>query len=242
VVQKTTTKEAGAMSIVVAVPQVTGRSTGTGTAAATALAGGMTAIALALLGPSAVMPAPRTVAMRRWRETGTVTASGSSRRWQGAALDGPACLVVVGDDPAIFDAGRARLLDLGAKWAPKGGYSEIAALSAYPGVMLPVSADTVLLADLVDGGSASGPLLVNVRHGTFWSARRPEAGRLRGGPCARGRPRPGRVARCRRRERVDPARLVLPCARQRSSGVRAARPKLADHDRRNRTRVVASRA
>ncbi|MDT5025033.1 MAG: hypothetical protein QOE61_1459 [Micromonosporaceae bacterium] len=154
------------MSIVVAVPQVTGRSTGTGTAAATALAGGMTAIALALLGPSAVMPAPRTVAMRRWRETGTVTTSGSSRRWQGAALDGPACLVVVGDAPAIFDAGRARLLDLGAKWAPKGGHSEIAALSAYPGVMLPVSADTVLLADLVNGGSASGPLLVNVRHGT----------------------------------------------------------------------------
>ena len=77
----------------------------------------------------------------------------------------PVWIIVVGDDPGLLDVGRARLNELAEKWTPQGQRSEIARLNAYPGVMLPMSADTMLLADVLTSGPGPERLLVDARHG-----------------------------------------------------------------------------
>jgi hypothetical protein len=77
----------------------------------------------------------------------------------------PVWILVVGDDPGLLDVGRARLKELAEKWAPQGQRSEIARLNAYPGVMLPVSADTMFLAEVLTSGPGQERRLVEARHG-----------------------------------------------------------------------------
>jgi hypothetical protein len=86
--------------------------------------------------------------------------AGQVFRWYGAALGEQASLVVLGDDPGPLRAGQDRLRELSEKWSSYGPRSEIARINAYPGVMLPVSTDTVRLAALL----ATGGLLVDARH------------------------------------------------------------------------------
>jgi hypothetical protein len=88
-------------------------------------------------------------------------AAGQVFRWYGSALGEQASLVILGADPGPLRTGQERLRELNEKWSPYGPRSEIARVNAYPGVMLPVSADTVRLAGLL----AAGGLLVDVRHG-----------------------------------------------------------------------------
>jgi hypothetical protein len=137
------------------------------TAVAGAVTAGVTALTLAVLGPSVVVPP--TPAIRRYRRgarPGTGPASEvRPHQWCGTAMGEPAWILVVSDDPGLLDVGRARLKELAEKWAPQGQRSEVACLNAYPGVMLPVSADTMLLAEVLTSGSGPERLLVDARHG-----------------------------------------------------------------------------
>jgi hypothetical protein len=166
------------MSVVVTAPiapRMVRHSVGTRrmTAVAGAVTAGVTALTLALLGPSMVVPPTPTVASRRYRRgdrAGTAAKPGPAseirlHQWCGTAMGEPVWIIVVGDDPGLLDVGRARLNELAEKWTPQGQRSEIARLNAYPGVMLPMSADTMLLADVLTSGPGPERLLVDARHG-----------------------------------------------------------------------------
>ncbi|WP_173086150.1 hypothetical protein [Phytohabitans rumicis] len=99
-----------------------------------------------------VTPAAPTVASRRPHPF----------RWYGVALGERVSLVALADDGDPLRTGRDRLTELSEKWSPHGRRSEIARLNAYPGVMLPVCADTVRLATRL----ATSDVLVDARHST----------------------------------------------------------------------------
>jgi hypothetical protein len=83
----------------------------------------------------------------------------------------PAYLGLIGGGPDLLDEARARLAELESKW---GGGGDIDRLNARPGVVLPASGDTVLLAALASEPvsprryvrAAEPGLLVDARHGT----------------------------------------------------------------------------
>jgi hypothetical protein len=77
----------------------------------------------------------------------------------------PVWLAVAAPGPAALDAARARLTELVGRWAPAGPHSEVARLNTYRGVMMSVSLDTVLLAQLLVRGPQRRGVWVDARHG-----------------------------------------------------------------------------
>jgi hypothetical protein len=86
--------------------------------------------------------------------------------WSGTAWGEPARIDVVSGSDEILAIGRARLGELEGAWRLGG-------LETCPGVMVPVPADTVLLAERVNREAGRRRLLVDARHG--------QVGRLDGG-------------------------------------------------------------
>lgn len=62
------------------------------------------------------------------------------------AFGRPTYLGMIGRDPETLDRALDRMVDLDRRWRLDGPGSELAHLSAFPGVALRVSADTLLLA------------------------------------------------------------------------------------------------
>jgi hypothetical protein len=93
--------------------------------------------------------------------------SGSITRyeWRGSAMGLPVWLAVAAPGPSALNAARARLTELVDRWAPAGSHSEVARLNTYQGVLMSVSLDTVLLAQLLVRGPQRRGVWVDVRHG-----------------------------------------------------------------------------
>jgi hypothetical protein len=97
-------------------PRMTRHSVGTRrmTAVAGAVTAGVTALTLALLGPSVVVPPTPTVASRRYRRGArprTAAEPGPAseirlHQWCGTAMGEPVWILVVGDDPGLLDVGQ----------------------------------------------------------------------------------------------------------------------------------------
>jgi hypothetical protein len=109
------------------------------------------------------------ITRHQWRgaqPTATDTGSGITRyQWRGSAMGLPVWLAVAAPDPAALDAARARLTELVGRWAQAGPHSEVARLNTYRGVMMSVSLDTVLLAQLLVRGPQRRGVWVDARHG-----------------------------------------------------------------------------
>jgi hypothetical protein len=105
----------------------------------------------------------------QWRgaqPAATDTGGGITRyQWRGSAMGLPVWLAVAAPDPAALDAARARLTELVGRWAQAGPHSEVARLNTYRGVMMSVSLDTVLLAQLLVRGPQRRGVWVDGRHG-----------------------------------------------------------------------------